>query len=95
MSLTLENVHRIAHLARIEVIPDEAETLRTRMNDILTFVEQLQTVESADITPMAHAVDVVQRLREDRVTEIDRHADFQAIAPETEDQLYLVPKVIE
>jgi len=95
MSLTPENVCRIAHLARIEVTRDDVETVRTRMNNILAFVEQLQTVNTTGITPMAHAVDVVQRLRDDRVTETDRRIDFQAIAPETESQLYLVPKVIE
>ena len=95
MSLSLDDVSRIARLARIEVSPAEAEQTRNQMNGILAFVEQLQAVNTDNIAPMAHAVDVVQRLRPDVVTESDRHAAFQAIAPETEAGLYLVPKVIE
>ncbi|MDD5250588.1 MAG: Asp-tRNA(Asn)/Glu-tRNA(Gln) amidotransferase subunit GatC [Rhodocyclaceae bacterium] len=95
MSLTPDDVRRIARLARIEVSPAEVERTRGQLNDILGFIEQLQSVDTRDIEPMSHAVDVVQRLREDRVTEADRHVVFQAIAPETEGGLYLVPKVIE
>lgn len=95
MSLSPDDVRRIARLARIEVSAAEVENTRTQLNDILGFVEQLQSVDTAGIAPMSHAVDVVQRLRADRVTEDDRRADFQAIAPETEAGLYLVPKVIE
>lgn len=95
MSLSLDDVSRIARLARIEISPAEAEQTRSQLNNILAFVEQLQAVKTEGIEPMAHAVDVVQRLREDRVTEADRRDAFQAIAPETEAGLYLVPKVIE
>lgn len=95
MSLTTEEIGRIARLARLEVSPDEAARTRDQLNGILAFVEQLQAVDTAGVAPMAHAVDVVQRLREDRVTETDRRAAFQAVAPETEAGLYLVPKVIE
>jgi len=95
MSLSPDDVRRIARLARIEVSAAEVENTRNQLNDILGFVEQLQSVDTTGIAPMSHAVDVVQRLRADRVTETDRRADFQAIAPETEAGLYLVPKVIE
>ncbi len=95
MSLTRDDVRRIALLARIEVSDTEVERTRDQLNGILGFVEQLQAVDTSGVAPMSHAVDVVQRLRADRVTEIDRHADFQKIAPETEAGLYLVPKVIE
>ena len=95
MSLTRDDVRRIALLARIEVSDAEVERTRDQLNGILGFVEQLQAVDTTGVAPMSHAVDVVQRLREDRVTETDRHADFQKIAPETEAGLYLVPKVIE
>lgn len=95
MSLSLEEVGRIAHLARLEVSPAQAEHVRDRLNGILAFIEQLQAVDTTGIEPMAHAMDVSQRLREDRVTETNRRTDFQAIAPETEAGLYLVPKVIE
>ena len=95
MSLTLEDVARIARLARIELSANERETTRDQLNGILGFIEQLQAVDTTGIEPMAHAVDVVQRLRPDVVTEIDRRADFQAVAPETEAGLYLVPRVVE
>jgi aspartyl-tRNA(Asn)/glutamyl-tRNA(Gln) amidotransferase subunit C len=95
MSLTPEDVRRIARLARIEISTDEVEPTRDRLNGILAFIEQLQAVDTRGIEPMAHAVDVVQRLRQDRVTEADRREAFQAVAPETEAGLYLVPKVIE
>jgi aspartyl-tRNA(Asn)/glutamyl-tRNA(Gln) amidotransferase subunit C len=95
MSLNLDDVSRIARLARIEISPAEAERTRDQLNGILAFVEQLQAVNTDGIEPMAHAVDVVQRLRPDAVTESDRREIFQAIAPETEAGLYLVPKVLE
>lgn len=95
MSLSLDDVSRIARLARIEISSAETVQTRDQLNGILAFVEQLQTVNTDGIEPMAHAVDVVQRLRPDAVTETDRRDDFQAIAPETEAGLYLVPKVIE
>lgn len=95
MSLNPEEVRRIARLARLELSPQEVETTRDQLNGILAFIEQLQAVDTAGVAPMAHASDVVQRLRPDLVTESDRHAAFQAIAPETEAGLYLVPKVIE
>ncbi|WP_126443732.1 Asp-tRNA(Asn)/Glu-tRNA(Gln) amidotransferase subunit GatC [Sulfuricystis multivorans] len=95
MSLSPADVSRIAHLARIEISASESAQIREQLNAILAFVEQLQAVDTTGIVPMAHAVDVVQRLREDRVTESDRRDDFMAIAPESEAGLYLVPKVIE
>jgi aspartyl-tRNA(Asn)/glutamyl-tRNA(Gln) amidotransferase subunit C len=95
MSLSPEEVGRIARLARLQISPAEAERTRDQLNGILSFIEQLQAVDTTGIAPMAHAMDVVQRLREDRVTEADHRAEFQSIAPETEAGLYLVPKVIE
>jgi aspartyl-tRNA(Asn)/glutamyl-tRNA(Gln) amidotransferase subunit C len=95
MSLTLDDVRRIARLARLDVSAAEAEKTRDQLNGILSFIEQLQSVDTSGIEPMAHAVDVVQRLRPDAVTECDRREAFQAVSPETEAGLYLVPKVIE
>ncbi len=95
MSLNPADVARIARLARIELSPAEAETAQQQLNGILGFIENLQAVDTTGIEPMAHAVDAVQRLRPDVVTETDRRADFQAMAPEVENGLYLVPKVIE
>lgn len=95
MSLDLSDVRRIATLAHIEVACEELEPLRGELNGILAFVERLQAVATAGIEPMAHAVEVSQRLRADVVTESDRRTDYQTIAPETEAGLFLVPKVIE
>jgi aspartyl-tRNA(Asn)/glutamyl-tRNA(Gln) amidotransferase subunit C len=95
MSLTLADVSRIAHLARIALSQAELARTRDELNGILDFVAQLQAVDTTGIAPMAHAVDVVQRLREDRVTEADQRDAFLALAPEAEAGLYLVPKVVE
>jgi aspartyl-tRNA(Asn)/glutamyl-tRNA(Gln) amidotransferase subunit C len=95
MSLNLEEVGRIARLARIELSPDEIGRTGDQLNGILSFIEQLQAVDTSGVAPMAHAMDIVQRLRTDAVTEPDRRDTFQAIAPETQAGLYLVPKVIE
>jgi len=95
MSLTLEQVRRVAHLARIEVSDAEAESTLGHLNGIFSLIEEMQAVDTQGVEPMAHAQDLAQRLREDRVTEENRREAFQAIAPETEAGLYLVPKVIE
>lgn len=95
MSLTLPQVRRVAQLARIEISDAEAETTLGHLNGIFTLIEAMQAVDTKGIEPMAHAQDVAQRLRDDRVTEPDRRAAYQAVAPETEAGLYLVPKVIE
>ncbi|RTL56547.1 MAG: Asp-tRNA(Asn)/Glu-tRNA(Gln) amidotransferase subunit GatC [Rhodocyclaceae bacterium] len=95
MSLNLEEIGRIAKLARLELSAAEAETTLNQLNGIFGFIEQLQAVNTDGIEPMAHAVDVVQRLRPDTVTETDRREAFQAVAPETEAGLYLVPRVVE
>lgn len=95
MSLTLEQVRRVAHLARLEISDAEAQTTLGHLNGIFTLIEAMQAVDTKGIEPMAHAQDVAQRLREDRATESDQREAFQAVAPETEAGLYLVPKVIE
>ena len=95
MSLTLEQVRRVAHLARIEVSDAEAQSTLGHLNGIFALIEEMQAVDTRGIEPMAHAQDLAQRLREDRVTETDQRAAFQAVAPEIEGGLYLVPKVIE
>ncbi len=95
MSLNLEQVRRVAQLARLEISDAEAEHTLGQLNRIFTLIEEMQAVDTTGVEPMAHAQDVAQRLREDRVCETDRRAAFQAVAPETEAGLYLVPKVIE
>ena len=95
MSLTLEQVQRIAHLARIEVSESEAGTTLGHLNGIFELIEQMQAVDTTGVEPMAHAQDVSQRLRQDVVSEGDRRAAYQAISPDVEAGLFLVPKVIE
>ena len=95
MSLTLEQVQRIAHLARVEISDAEALTTQGHLNGIFQLIEQMQAVDTTGVEPMAHAQDVYQRLRDDVVSEADRRAAYQSVAPETEAGLYLVPKVIE
>ena len=95
MSLTLEQVQRIAHLARIAISDTEAQATRAQMNAIFDLIEQMQAVDTRGVAPMAHAQDLAQRLRADAVTETDQRDGFQQVAPEVESGLYLVPKVIE
>ena len=95
MSLSLEQVRRVAQLARIEISDAEAETTRTQLNEIFTLIEAMQAVDTQGIEPMAHAQDVALRLRDDVATAPNRRAEFQAVAPAVEAGLYLVPKVIE
>ena len=95
MSLTIEQVQRIAHLARLALGEGEAATTQGHLNGIFQLIEQMQAVDTSGIEPMAHAQDVVQRLRDDAVTEENRRAAYQAVAPEVEAGLFLVPKVIE
>jgi len=95
MSLTLEQVQRIAHLARIEISDSEALSTQGHLNGIFQLIEQMQAVDTRGVEPMAHAQDLSQRLRQDKVSEDDRRTAYQAVAPETEAGLYLVPKVIE
>ena len=95
MTLTLEDVNRIAHLARIEVEPHEAAQVLDQLAGIFRLIEEMQAVNTDGVEPMSHAQDLALRLREDVATEADQHALFQSIAPQVDADLYLVPKVIE
>lgn len=94
-SLALDQVRRIAALARIEISDAEAEGVRAELNGILALIEQMQAVDTDGIEPMSHAQDLVLRLRPDAVSEGDARAAYQAVAPQVQSGLYLVPKVIE
>jgi aspartyl-tRNA(Asn)/glutamyl-tRNA(Gln) amidotransferase subunit C len=95
MTITVADVHRLAELARLEIDADEADEVRSKLDAIFAMINELNAVDTADVAPMAHAQDVCAPLREDRVTEADRHALYQSVAPAVEGGLYLVPKVIE
>jgi aspartyl-tRNA(Asn)/glutamyl-tRNA(Gln) amidotransferase subunit C len=95
MALTLADVHRIAHLARIEIDAAAATEVHRKLEAIFAMINELQAVDTTGIVPMAHAQDVMLPLRDDVVSDRDQHALFQGVAPAVEDGLYLVPKVIE
>jgi len=95
MSLTLADIQRIAHLARIEIDAKDATEVLGKLTAIFALIDELQSIDTTGIVPMSHAQDVGLPLRPDAPTEPDRHAAFQAIAPAVEDGLYLVPRVIE
>lgn len=95
MSLSDDQIRNIARLARIALEPAELPHVADRLNRILSLVEEMRAVDTAGIEPMAHALDLVQRLRADEVSEKDDRKAYQAAAPAVEDGLYLVPKVIE
>ena len=95
MALTLADVHRIAHLARIEIDAAAAADVHRKLEAIFGLIDELNAVDTEGIEPMAHAQDVALPLREDAVTEFDQHELFQSLAPRVERGLYLVPKVID
>ena len=95
MALTLDDVKRVAQLARIAITDDEAQSTHTQLTGIFQLIAQMEAVDVSAIEPMSHAQGLMQRLREDTVTEGDQHRRFQALAPQVEAGLYLVPKVIE
>jgi aspartyl-tRNA(Asn)/glutamyl-tRNA(Gln) amidotransferase subunit C len=95
MSLDRADVTKIAHLARLAVAEDQAAAVASDLSRILDLVAQMSAVDTRDVPPMAHPLDMPQRLRPDAVTETDRRDEFQALAPAKEAGLYLVPRVIE
>jgi len=99
MSLSDDQVRRLARLARLAVQPEESAAVVERLNRVLALVDEMRRVETAGVEPMAHALEshlaLGQRLRPDAVTEPDRRDLYQSVAPAVDGGLYLVPKVIE
>ena len=95
MSLTPDDVRRLARLARIDVAEDETGAVLERLNQVLALVDQMRRVDTQGIEPLSHAVDVSQRLRPDEAKAPDQRNAYQAVAPAVDEGLYLVPKVIE
>ena len=93
--LSLEEIRRIADLARLELAPAEVAAMQQELNGILALVDEMRAVDTTGVEPMSHPQAAMQRLRDDVVTETDQRESFQSIAPQVEDGLYLVPKVIE
>ena len=95
MSLTISDVEKIAKLSRLALTDDEKEAMLTKLNAVFELVEKMQAVDTDGVEPMAHPHEVALRLREDVVTETDHAIEYQAVAPEVRDRLYIVPQVIE
>jgi aspartyl-tRNA(Asn)/glutamyl-tRNA(Gln) amidotransferase subunit C len=95
MSLSPDDVRRVARLARIALDGEELPAVLVRLNALLGLVEQMRAVDTSGIEPMAHALDIAQRLRPDEVRESDQRELYQSVAPAVAEGLYLVPKVIE
>ncbi|MGZ0017968.1 Asp-tRNA(Asn)/Glu-tRNA(Gln) amidotransferase subunit GatC [Nitrosomonas sp. wSCUT-2] len=95
MTLSVNDVKRIAELAYIEINDQEAKETLGQLSGIFNLIESMQAVDTETVEPMSHAQNVFQRLREDEITETDQHQLYQSIAPQVEADLYLVPQVIE
>ncbi|MEZ5650806.1 MAG: Asp-tRNA(Asn)/Glu-tRNA(Gln) amidotransferase subunit GatC [Burkholderiaceae bacterium] len=95
MSLSADDVRRIAQLARLAISDDEVERTLADLNDVFALIERMRETDTSALAPMTHPHQQPLRLREDRVTEADQRDALQAVAPETANGLYLVPKVIE
>lgn len=95
MTISREDIEKVAVLARIRVDDQQVSALEKDLGNILDLVDQLGAADTDSVEPMAHPLNAVQRLRPDEVTETNQREAFQAIAPATENGLYLVPRVIE
>lgn len=95
MSLTLNDVEKIAKLSRLTLNEAEKDATLTKLNAVFALVEKMQTVNTDGVEPMSHPHEVALRLRDDVVTETDHAAAYQAVAPEVRNRLYIVPQVIE
>ncbi len=95
MAFDKSEVEKIAHLERLHISDLEADEVTARIGDILHLIDQMQSVDTDAVEPLAHPLDVVQRLRRDEITEKNRREELQTLAPSSQDGLYLVPKVLE
>lgn len=95
MALDNETVHNIARLARISIEDSEVDKYRSELSNILDLVAQMEACDTEGVTPMTHPFDATLRLRDDEVTQTNQRDKFQKVAPDAEQGLYLVPKVID
>ena len=95
MALSLDDVRRVAQLARLRIDDAQAHAMLDELNAIFRMIAQMEAVDTADVVPMSHPRDVSQRMRPDAVTETDRREELLRLAPATGNGLYLVPRVIE
>ena len=95
MSLNIADVEKVARLARLAMNAQEMQAAQVQLSNIFGLIAEMQAVDTRGISPMSHSQEMSQRLREDIVTETNQREAFQAIAPQVEHGLYLVPQVIE
>ena len=95
MSLSSQDIERIAHLARIRVTPADALDVQAKLDGIFKLIDEMQAVNTQGIEPMSHGLDMVLRLRDDAVTETNHREKYQKNAPQAADGYFLVPKVME
>jgi aspartyl-tRNA(Asn)/glutamyl-tRNA(Gln) amidotransferase subunit C len=95
MSLSQQEVMKIAHLARLSLQENQVQSYAEKLSGVMALVEQMQQVHTDDVLPLSHPLEAMQRLREDVVTETNQREALMANAPKTEEGLFLVPKVIE
>ncbi len=95
MSVDADTVRRIAHLARIAVAEDEIAHLQGELNAILAWVDELQAVDVAGVEPMTSVTPMTMKMRPDEVTDGGKAEDIVRNAPASEDNFFLVPKVVE
>lgn len=95
MSLSTDDIKKVASLARLAMSEGEINAAHAQLTGIFGLIAEMQAVDTSGVEPMSHGQDVTQRLREDKVTETNQREAFQAIAPQVERGLYLVPQVIE
>ncbi|MRI32256.1 Asp-tRNA(Asn)/Glu-tRNA(Gln) amidotransferase GatCAB subunit C [Endozoicomonas sp. OPT23] len=95
MAIDASEIQKVAHLARLSIDDNQVDATASTINNILELVDQMQSVDTSNVEPMAHPLDATQRLREDKVTEENNRKQLQSCAPAVEDGLFLVPKVIE
>lgn len=95
MSLDSDAIKNIAHLARIAVSEEDLQAYAKDLSNILDMVDQMNAVDVSGVEPLSNALDQTQRLRADVVTEANKREQLQACAPQTENGLFLVPRVIE
>jgi aspartyl-tRNA(Asn)/glutamyl-tRNA(Gln) amidotransferase subunit C len=95
MSLTADQIRQVAHLARLQLAPEQTDAYARQLSNIMELVGELSKADTAGTSPMAHPLDMHQRLRADAVTAPNQRDIFQSIAPAVENGLYLVPKVLE
>ncbi|MGB1403502.1 MAG: Asp-tRNA(Asn)/Glu-tRNA(Gln) amidotransferase subunit GatC [Porticoccaceae bacterium] len=95
MSIERQEIEKLATLARIAIDDSTISEVSERLSSVLSLVDQLQAADTNGVPAMSHPMQAIQRLRKDEVTELNQREALQTVAPDTENGLFLVPKVIE